>query len=301
MGLSRAWNAYEIVMTVRIVAMIQVYNERRVLAACIEHLREQGVDVYLIDNESTDETMAIAERYIDRGVIGIETLPRDTNRFELRDQCARQEQLAATLDADWLIHHDADEMRVSPKRGQTLAEAIAEVDAAGFNAINFLEFTFVPTRESPDHDHPDFYKTMLWYYPYLPVFPHRLNAWKRQDGPVDMGGGWGGHRVSFPGLKMAPQSLYMRHYLYLSPAYALEKYNTHFAGWGGWRGSLKPEHIQLPSEAELRRFTDNDSLDPSNPRERHLIDEFVPPAKKSSRPRKALRRLRSRVKRLAPS
>src|SRR5437660_1135782 len=164
-------------ITMRIVAMIQVYNNRRVIAACIEHLRGQGVDVYLIDNESTDETVAIAERYLDRGVIDIETLPR-RGRFNLKEQCARQEELAETLDADWLIHQDADEMRVSPKRGQTLAEAIAEVDAAGFNAINFLEFTFVPTRESPNHDHPEFHKTMLWYYPYVRVFPHRLNAWK---------------------------------------------------------------------------------------------------------------------------
>ena len=74
----------------RIVAMIQVYNNRRVIAACIEHLRGQGVDVYLIDNESTDETVAIAERYLDRGVIDIETLPC-RGRFNLKEQCARQE------------------------------------------------------------------------------------------------------------------------------------------------------------------------------------------------------------------
>jgi len=196
---------------------------------------------------------------------------------------------------------------VSPKRGQTLAEAIAEVDAAGFNAINFLEFTFVPTRESPNHDHPDFHKTMLWYYPYVRFFPHRLNAWKRQDGPLGLRDR-GGHRVDFPGLKMAPQSLYMRHYMFLSPEYALEKYTIHFAGWGGagWRGGLRPEHIQLPSEQELRRYAGDHLLDPTNPRKLHLIEELVPPPTVGSRPRTAgsrprrvLRRLRSRMKRLA--
>ncbi|HTU79386.1 MAG TPA: glycosyltransferase family 2 protein, partial [Solirubrobacteraceae bacterium] len=127
----------------RIIAMIQVYNERRFIAGCIEHLHSQGVDVYVIDNESTDDTLAIAESYMGRGVVGIETLAREQDSFALHAQCVRQEQLAQTLDADWFIHHDADEIRVSPKRGQSLADAIAEYDAAGFNAINFLEFTFI--------------------------------------------------------------------------------------------------------------------------------------------------------------
>jgi hypothetical protein len=294
---SRAWNAYGTIITVRVVAMIQVYNEQRVLAACIEHLREQGVDVYIIDNESTDDTIAIAERYLDRGVIGIETLPR-TDSFDLTAQCVRQEELAQTLDADWLIHYDADEMRASPKRGQTLAAAIAEIDAAGFNAINFLEFTFVPTRESPNHDHPDFHKTMLWYYPFLPDFPHRMNAWKRQDGPIGLRSNWGGHRVNFPGLKMAPQSLYMRHYLFLSPEHILSKYKAHYPDGRGWRGQLRPEHVQLSSERELRRYVSDHLLDPTNPRERHLIEEFVATPADASRPRKMLRRMRLRVKRL---
>jgi glycosyltransferase involved in cell wall biosynthesis len=284
---------------VRIVAMISVYNERRFIAACIEHLREQGVDVYLIDNESTDETLAIAERYLDRGVIGIENLPRH-GVYSQRAQCGRKEELALTLDADWLIHHDADEIRVSPRRGQSLAQAIAEVDAAGYNAVNFLEFTFVPTRESPDHDHPRFLETMRWYYPFLPSFPHRLNAWKRQEGPVQLGGG---HKVDFPGIAMAPSSLYMRHYLYLSAEHAREKFIARGYdpeevehGWFGWRARLEAEHIQLPSESELRHYEADHLLDPSNPRKRHLIEEHVPERQALSRARgRLIRRAGRRV------
>ncbi|HMD56413.1 MAG TPA: glycosyltransferase family 2 protein [Solirubrobacteraceae bacterium] len=259
--------------------MIQTYNEQRFIAGCIEHLHGQGVEVYLIDNESTDDTRAIAERYVGRGVIGIETLSR-ADCFELEAQCARQEELALTLDADWFIHHDADEIRVSPKRGQTLAEAIAEYDAAGYNAINFLEFTFVPTRESPDHDHPDFQKTMLHYYPLLPVFPHRLNAWKRQDVRVKLGPA--GHKVEFPGLKMAPDSLYMRHYQFLSAEHAHEKYVARrfssaevAGGFHGWRARLQREQIALPSEKDLRRYEGDHLLDPSNPRTRELLGDSV--------------------------
>jgi hypothetical protein len=261
----------------RVVAMIQVYNERRFVAPCIEHLRDQGVDVYLIDNDSSDDTLAIAERYLGDGVIGIESLPR-AGSFELRRQCVRQEELAASLDADWLIHYDADEMRVSPQRGQSLAEAIREADEAGFNAVNFLEFAFVPTVEAPDHDHPAFARTMRSYYPFEPSFPHRCNAWKRQDGPVELA--WSaGHVVRFPGLKMAPGSLCLRHYLFLSVPHALEKFvRKDFAeaevaeGWHGWRPALRPEDVRLPSARQLRDYVADHLLDGTQPWTQHVLD-----------------------------
>lgn len=260
--------------------MLQTYNEERFIAGCVEHLREQGVSTYLIDNQSTDRTVEIAERYVGNGIVGIETLPR-AGCFALRAQCRRQEQLAQTLDADWLIHYDADEIRVSPDPRRSLAQAIREADEAGFNAINFLEFAFVPTLEHPNHDHCRFRETMRWYYPFLPSFPHRLNAFKRQDGPVELAFS-AGHRVRFPGLRMAPRSLYMRHYLFISIEHALDKFvRRQFAqdevadGWFGWRPYLRPEMIELPSQSGLREsFADHD-LDPSEPRKRHLLEEVM--------------------------
>jgi glycosyltransferase involved in cell wall biosynthesis len=257
--------------------MLQTYNEQRLVGACIEHLREQGVDVYLIDNESTDETVAIAERYLGNGLVGIETLPRDGS-FALRAQCARQEELAQTLDADWLIHYDADEFRTSTKQGQSLADAIREADEAGFNAIDFHEFVFVPTQEFPDHDHPDFRLTMRRYYFFQPTVPHRCNAWKKQEGPVELA--WsGGHVVRFPGLNMAPEPLNMRHYLFLSVPHAIEKFvERRFAedevadGWFGWRATIAAGDIVLPHDADLRFYVADHLLDASSPRDRHVLD-----------------------------
>jgi len=265
----------------RIVAMLQVYNEERSIAACIEHLHAQGVDVYLLDDRSTDATVQIAERYVGRGVIEIELL-EGHDHFTLREQCRRQEALADELDADWLIHHDADEVRVSPKPRQSLAQALAEFDEAGYNAVNFLEFTFVPTRESPDHDHLGYQHTMRSYYPFLPFSPARLNAWKKQDGPVELES-TGGHEVRFEGLKMSPQSLYMRHYLFRSLDHALRKFTVRpydpaevAGGWYGFRSRVTPERLELPSERDLRTFVANHLLDPSNPRKTHLLDEVFP-------------------------
>jgi glycosyltransferase involved in cell wall biosynthesis len=263
----------------RVIALLATYNEERFIAGCLEHLFRQGVEVYLCDNESTDQTVAIAERYLGHGLIGIETLPR-AGMYSWRPILERKEQLATTLEADWFMHVDADEIRLPPHSDRTLAQAFAGVQAQGYNAVNFLEFTFIPTQEAPDHDHPDFQKTMRWYYPFLPTFPHRLNAWKRQSGREELA--WsGGHRVRFPGLHMYPESFRMRHYLFLSVPHAIRKFVARVydpaelaVGWHGWRTSVRPEMIKLPPEADLRTYLSDDQLDSSNPRTQHYCADI---------------------------
>lgn len=262
----------------RIIALLATYNEERFIAAHLEHLFAQGVDVHLTDNDSTDRTVEIASAYLGRGLLAIETHKRD-GTFNLHAQLERKQDAAMRLDADWFMHLDTDEFRVSPVRGQTLRDAFAEADAAGFNAVNFMEFTFVPTREHPDHDHARFLETMRWYYPFSPRFPNRLNAWKKQAGPVDLVT-YGGHRVLFPGLKMFPRPLVMKHYLYLGAEHAIRKYvNMKFnrkmleLGWSGWRATLTPEMIAFPCERDLRTYVSDDAMDASNPRARHLMEE----------------------------
>lgn len=265
---------------VRVVAILATYNEDRFLAACLEHLFRHGVEAYLIDNCSTDQTVAIAQCYLGQGLIGIETFPR-AGVYSWRSLLERKEEIAATLQADWFMHLDPDEFVLPPRSDCTLAQALADVDAEGYSAVNFLEFTFVPTQEAPDHCHSRFQETMLWYYPFLPTFPHQLKAWKRQPGRVEFA--WsGGHLVRFPGLRMAPESFRMRHYQFLSVEHVIRKYvNMRFdsaevaAGWHGWRTKLRPEMIRLPPRAELRTYRSGDQLDPSNPRRQHYLEETV--------------------------
>lgn len=272
----------------RVVALLATFNEERFVGSCIEHLATQGVSVYLIDNDSTDETVARAERHLGRGLVGIERLPRN-GEFSLTSILQRKEELARTLEADWFIHHDADEIRAAPRGRRALADALTEIDAAGYNAVNFLEFTFVPTTESPRHDHPRFTDSMRHYYPFLPSFPHRLGTWKRQSAEVDLTSS-AGHQLWFPGLRMWPESFPMRHYLFLSPEHAYEKYAGRLRtrsetaqGWGGWRTSLataaQKDHIdllRLPRPDELRPYLGDALLDPSEPLTvHHWIHEWA--------------------------
>jgi hypothetical protein len=260
----------------RVIALLAVYNEERFLANCLEHLFDQGAEVYLLDNDSTDQTVAIARSYLGRGLLGIEHYPRQ-GVFRSRLLLQRKEQLAAVLAADWFLHVDADEVHVSPWPGMTLAEALAEVEARGHNAVNFQEFTFSPTQEEPDHDHPDYLKTMRWYYPFLREFPHRLNAWKRQPGPVGLAES-GGHQVQFPGLRPCPETFLMRHYLFLSVDHAIRKFvQQSYApeevqrGWYGGRAGLKTDDIWLPRQAELHYYHSDAQLRAACPRMEHLL------------------------------
>jgi glycosyltransferase involved in cell wall biosynthesis len=260
----------------QVVAIIATYNEERFIGGCLEHLFANGVEAYLCDNESTDRTVEIAKSYLGRGLVGIETIPRD-GTYRWKQILARKQQLAAELAADWFLHLDADEVPQSSRPGQTLAEALADADAAGYNAVDFHELTFVATRESPDHDHPDFRRTMRWYYPFAPGPLHLVRAWKRQP-KVDLVR-TGGHQASFRGRRISPQPLFLRHYLILSHEHMLRKYvrRSYDAGevrkgWHGWRAKLTETDLRLPSQARLRFTAGDADLDASSPRRQHFIE-----------------------------
>jgi glycosyltransferase involved in cell wall biosynthesis len=263
-------------MPARVVAIIATYNEERFIGACLEHLFANDVEAYLCDNESTDRTVEIATSYLGRGLLGIEALPRD-GTYRWQQILARKEQLAAQLTARWVLHLDADEIPQSPCPGQKLAEAFAEADAAGYNAVEFRELTFVATREASDHDHPEFRRTMRWYYAFAPRRLHLVRAWRRQPS-VDLVS-TGGHRASFRHRRISPQALFLRHYLILSREHMLRKYVLRRydagevrKGWHGWRARLTADKIRLPSQAELRFTATDADLDTSSPRRRHFLE-----------------------------
>lgn len=288
----------------RVVAILATYNEERFIAACLENLFRQGIQAYLIDNDSTDQTVAIARRYLGRGLLDIENFPRD-GVYRWSSILERKEQLAATLEADWFMHVDADEIFPSPRPGMTLAEILAEVEGQGYNAVNFVHCTFIPTIEAPEHDHSQFQETMRSYYPFMPTFPHLIRAWKRQPVPVELARS-GGHLVNFPGRHLYPQTFPIRHYLFLSMSHAIRKYVFKRYdpaevqnGWHGWRVTLTPDMIKLPSQAELNTYISDYELDASNPRTRHCF--FDESRMGESRPRRQLQSLTSRFERMTNS
>jgi hypothetical protein len=260
----------------RVIAIIAAFNEERFIGGCLEHLIAQGVEAYLIDNQSTDRTVAVASQYLGRGLVGIEEFARD-GVYRWRQILRRKETVATELQADWFMHLDADEVPLPPSSGQTLLEAFTAVDASGYNVVEFSDFTFVPTEESPDHDHPDFRSTMHWYYPFAPSQLHLVRAWRRQVEPVDLVS-TGGHNARFPGWRLSPTRFRLKHYIVLSREQAIRKYVGRVFdpeelrdGWHGWRASFPAERVRLPSRSALRTAAIDDELDPSEPRKTHWL------------------------------
>jgi hypothetical protein len=262
--------------------VLATHNEQRFIAACLENLFRQGVQVHLCDNGSTDRTVEIARRYLGQGLVGIEHIPHDgTYRWE--SILRRKEALFRELDADWLMHVDADEIHLPPPGHASIAEALALVDALGYEAVEFEEFTFVPTCEAPDHDHPDFVGTLRTYYPFRPRSPHCVRAYRKQDGPMEIA--WsGGHIVRFPHApRLYPEPFRMKHYLFLSGAHAERKYpgrkydedEISQRRWHSWRPRLRREHIVLPSVAQVRTTAGDDDLDSTDPWTRHWLDQCM--------------------------
>lgn len=197
-----------------VVAIIAAYNEADIIEQVVRDLIGQGIHVYFLDDGSTDSTLAAVEPHLGRGVLGIERLAdtvKDAVRagFDWQRILFRKTQLAKELDANWFIHHDADEFRESPWSHLSLNDAIRHVDALGFNAIDFAGLDFWPV-----HDRfragDDVRKAFAFYSEQAPYDRPQIRCWKKTD-DLDLASS-GGHEARFRGRNVFPVRFILRHY-----------------------------------------------------------------------------------------
>jgi glycosyltransferase involved in cell wall biosynthesis len=251
---------------VRVIAILAAYNEEDIIAQVVANLIGEGVLVYLIDDHSTDGTVTAVQPYLGKGLIGVESMPsvageENDGRFHWERVLRRKESLALELDADWFIHHDADEFRESPWPGRTLYEGIGAVDRLGYNAIDFAVLNFPPTHDEfrPGQD-------------IRPIFRHheppgafdrlQVKAWKQSPAGVDLTSS-GGHDARFPGRRIFPVRFLLRHYPIRGQAHGERKVfadrvprfspDERARGWHVQYDGLRPEasFIRDPRSLEL--------------------------------------------------
>jgi len=258
------------------VALLGIRNEALYLEKCLSHLQENGIRVCLIDNDSTDESMEIARAYQPGCVIGIERLPFK-GVYDWVAMLRKKQELAAAIGADWYIHHDGDEIRQPPWPEMTLEQALAEVDARGYNAVNFDEFVFLPCSEDlQGHEGTDYVRAMRYYYYFAPSAMHRVNAWKNTGQPVDLVSS-GGHQVKFSGRQIFPHNFVLRHYIGLSREHLIRKYTSRTysrreveeRGWHGKRAFFQAGDLCLPERKQLKKLQPDSPWDRSEPWTKH--------------------------------
>jgi Glycosyltransferases involved in cell wall biogenesis len=208
----------------RVVAIMTAYNEEDIIVPAISRLIQQGIEVYLIDNWSTDATCEKASTFLDRGLIAIEKFPVDgpPQHYEWGRLLRRVEEVAEQISADWFIHHDVDEIRESPWSGTSLRDGLYRVDRSGFNAIDHTVLVF-PPADNGYVPGTDFGRYFVHF-----AFGQRLGhfsqvkAWKNLKRPVHLKNS-GGHEVEFDGRRVYPFKFLLKHYPIRSQAHGVRK------------------------------------------------------------------------------
>lgn len=196
----------------RVVALLAVFNEEDILPLAIADLIAQGVEVYLIDNWSTDRSLELSLKYEGHGLIGWEKYPPEKTQdtYPWEELLKRKAEVAHQIQADWYLHCDADEFRESPWRDMKLREALSFVDSLGYNAINFdlIDFCLDSMEKRTDTD----IRSVMTRYKPGQHFNHlQVKGWKRQAKTVDLHSK-GGHHVLFEKQRIFPLPFLLRHY-----------------------------------------------------------------------------------------
>lgn len=199
--------------TFNVVAFVVAYNEVDIIGASLAKLVDDGVRPYLVDNWSTDGTAERASRLLGTGLFGLERFPPEgpSRTYEWERLLGRVEELTRSLEADWFVHHDADQFRLTPwGPGVTLREGIRRVDAEGYNAIDFTLLDFPPVDDSYEVGmDPEAH-----FRRFTPTLPFgnlaNVTAWKHTGAPVDLRRS-GGHQAEFDGRAVYPYNFLLKH------------------------------------------------------------------------------------------
>ena len=190
-----------------VTAIVPAFNEADVIESTLRALDEQGVRIHLVDNWSEDDTVARAEALGLGDRLTVERFPHDgpSGTYDWEALLRHTEELAATLDTDWVIHQDADEIRLAPWEGVTMRDALHHVRALGYDAVDHTVLVFHPV-DARDFTPGDDLRERLRHFEFGARAGHflQVKAWDaRAAGRVDLAHD-GGHTARFDGAAGVP-------------------------------------------------------------------------------------------------
>jgi glycosyltransferase involved in cell wall biosynthesis len=210
---------------VSVLAIIPLFNERDIIAATINHLIQQGVDVHVIDNWSSDGSFeivkALSKTYEKR--ITFERFPeKDSGVYEWERILRHVVEISHLKSRyKWIMLNDADELRWSPWPRHTLMEGLSFVDSLGYNAVDFTVFNFIPIKDGFSEKKDPIRFFHYGEFPTDESYFVQIKSWKNQPN-VDLTSS-GGHHISFPLQKIYPLKFFLGHYPLRSEKQAKDK------------------------------------------------------------------------------
>ena len=248
----------------RVVALMPTYNEEDIVSHSLGYLIEQGIEVYLLDNWSTDATVERARPFLGRGLIQIERFPASgpTGTYDLRSLLSRVEQICTEIEADWFVLHDADERRRSPWTGLNLKDGMYYVDRCGFNCIDHLTVNYWPVDSGFDPAYDVEQQLTYFEFSKHPGHFHQRRAWKNLGQRVSLAQ-TAGHDVGFEGRLVYPFRFLQKHYPIRSQAHGERKIlgerkprwnpEERSFGWHAQYDELRAGHSFLRDPADLKQ------------------------------------------------
>lgn len=195
----------------RPLAIIPVYNESDILPAVLKHLDQQGCDVYLLDNWSTD----LPPEFISSLATNYERWPAEhPTMYDWTGILCRIEEIALDRGVGrWVMLHDADEIRRAPEQWPrlNLSQALKHAQDFRYNAVSFAVRTYAPVDDSwtPGADPEAHFR--FWKREHVDDRLPHIKAWLQSNQRVDLHT-HGGHQVLFAGRKVCPERFILKHY-----------------------------------------------------------------------------------------
>lgn len=199
-----------------------VYNEEDIILESVSKLIESGIDVFIINNGCTDSTIDKIQHLVGKGIIDIKTISFQEDGadvFKLSEILKEVETISKSIDYDWFLHVDADEIRHSPWPELSLLEAIEKVNYEGYNLINFKLFNFRITEEFEFKN--DYESSMMMYSSLENHSRIQIKSWKKTN-TLNLTS-YGGHIIQRDDPALYPLKFIHKHYPIRSIEHGIKK------------------------------------------------------------------------------
>lgn len=252
----------------RVVAFMAAYNEEDIIVRSIKEWTDQGVEVHVLENWSTDATYDLAKRLEGQVPVTIERFPAEgpSKHFDWGAMLARIEGLSREIKADWFVRRGADEVLTPPWPGVSYRDALYLVDSAGFNCVDHTVVNFEPVDDgfAAGADYEAYFR----HFAFGTENAHfqQRKTWKNYGQQVSMAES-GGHDLPFADRRIYPFKFLLKHYPVRSQKHGEKKIfrerkdrwnpEERAKGWHTHYDKIEEDHSFVISPSALTAFDED--------------------------------------------